>query len=65
VAEEAEVVVILKTRQERWQDLLDATQAMHPYKVPELLSVAVTNGIERYLDWVTSETIGPEHEEMQ
>jgi periplasmic divalent cation tolerance protein len=56
VTEEAEAVVLLKTRRERWGDLLDATRTLHPYKVPELLALPVGDGLPAYLDWVTSET---------
>lgn len=57
ITETTEAVVLLKTSQERWQDLVDATNELHPYKVPELLSVPVEAGLERYLAWVSSETI--------
>ena len=29
---------------------------LHPYKVPELLAIPVTGGLERYLGWINSET---------
>ena len=57
IADEQEVVVLLKTRRERWKDLQDAVRTLHPYKVPELLALAVSDGIPEYLDWVASETI--------
>ena len=65
VADATEVVVLLKTRQERWKDLVEAAGSMHPYKVPELLGLPVTNGLERYLEWVTSETIERGHQDSQ
>ena len=57
IADEQEVVVLLKTRRERWKDLQVAVRTLHPYKVPELLALAVSDGIPAYLDWVASETI--------
>jgi periplasmic divalent cation tolerance protein len=33
-----------------------AFQELHPYKVPELLAVPVTGGLDRYLGWINSET---------
>lgn len=56
VAEEAEVVVLLKTTKARWDALQAAVEAQHPYEVPELLALPVVAGLERYLDWVASET---------
>ena len=56
ITETSEAVVLLKTRLERWQDLETATRSLHPYKVPELVAVPVAAGLQRYLDWIGSET---------
>jgi periplasmic divalent cation tolerance protein len=56
VADEREAVVLLKTRSARLESLKDAFAELHPYKVPELLAVAVEAGLDRYLDWINSET---------
>ncbi len=56
VTEEEEVVVLLKTAKGRWDALRTAVEAQHPYEVPELLALPVTAGLERYLDWLSSET---------
>ncbi|MBI4501613.1 MAG: divalent-cation tolerance protein CutA [Gemmatimonadetes bacterium] len=56
VTEALEAVVLLKTRQERWEDLLEATRTLHPYKVPEVLGVPVARGLDRYLQWIATET---------
>jgi periplasmic divalent cation tolerance protein len=62
ITEAVESVVLLKTRRDRWQDLMNATGALHPYKVPELLGVPVNCGLDRYLRWIADETVAPEHE---
>ena len=56
VVEETEVVVLMKTRRDRWADLHRAVTARHPYDVPELLALPVDSGLQAYLDWVTTET---------
>lgn len=56
VTEEAEVLVILKTRAERWEALRAALIAEHPHDVPEVLAIPVAAGHEPYLAWVASET---------
>lgn len=63
IADEQEAVVLLKTRREKWAELLRAAREIHPYKVPELLALAVTDGLPAYLDWVASETITQEPEQ--
>ena len=55
VTAEDEVVVLLKTRKERWPALKAAVEAHHPYEVPELLAIPVVDGLQPYLDWVASE----------
>jgi periplasmic divalent cation tolerance protein len=56
VADEAEVVVLLKTRRARLPALEEAFAALHPYAVPELLALDVAHGLERYLGWIGAET---------
>ncbi|HLB35787.1 MAG TPA: divalent-cation tolerance protein CutA [Gemmatimonadales bacterium] len=56
VTAEAEVVVLLKTPRACWDALKAAVEAHHPYEVPELLALPVVAGLDRYLDWVNSET---------
>ena len=56
VADEQEVVVLLKTRSARLETLKLAFEELHPYKVPELLSLPVTAGNAKYLEWINGET---------
>ncbi len=56
VADESEVVVLLKTRRDRLAAIEGAFAELHPYKVPELLAIPVTGGLERYLGWINDET---------
>ncbi len=58
VAEEREVVVILKTTQARWAALAAALPALHPYEVPELIALPVAGGHGPYLEWLRHETSG-------
>ncbi len=56
VADESEVVVLLKTRSAILHALEKAFEELHPYKVPELLALSVTSGLERYVSWINDET---------
>ena len=55
VTEAPEVVVLLKTVAARWTALKASVEQLHPYRVPELLALPVTDGLERYLTWLASE----------
>lgn len=56
IAEEQEIVVLLKTRSARLETLRAAFAELHPYKVPELLALPVEAGLEKYLEWINGET---------
>ena len=56
IADETEVVVLLKTRSARIESLEMAFAELHPYKVPELLALPVTAGNAKYLEWINGET---------
>ncbi len=56
IADEQEVVVLLKTRAARLELLKAAFEELHPYKVPELLALPVSAGLPKYLEWINGET---------
>ena len=55
ITEEAEVVVLLKTDQSKWEALCAAVRERHPYEVPELIALPVARGLDGYLSWLASE----------
>jgi periplasmic divalent cation tolerance protein len=52
----SEVLLILKTVEERVAALRERAVGLHPYDVPELLVLDVQQGHEPYLEWVRSES---------
>lgn len=56
LADEPEVVILLKTRSAVLHALEKAFEELHPYKVPELLALPATSGLEKYVAWINSET---------
>ena len=52
----AEVLVILKTVESRVKALRERAVDLHPYQVPELLVLEVSDGHDPYLEWVRSES---------
>jgi periplasmic divalent cation tolerance protein len=51
-----EVLVILKTTDERATELTRRIVALHPYEVPEVVVIEAVGGHAPYLDWVRDET---------
>jgi periplasmic divalent cation tolerance protein len=56
IADEREVLLLLKTRSARLEPLQEAFKELHPYKVPELLALSVDTGLEKYIEWINGET---------
>jgi periplasmic divalent cation tolerance protein len=52
VCDEAEVLLVLKSRPEAFERLRARVKALHPYEVPEVIELPVTAGDPPYLDWV-------------
>jgi len=55
VQREAEVLVIVKTTDQRVEDLRARVVELHPYQVPEVLVLPVLAGHAPYLEWVRGE----------
>ncbi len=54
--DEAEVLLVVKTRADRVSGLAERLRALHPYDVPELVALPVEQGLEAYLAWVRRES---------
>jgi periplasmic divalent cation tolerance protein len=52
VADEREVVAILKTRKQDWPALLARLHELHPFEIPECVAVKITAGAPKYLAWL-------------
>ena len=56
VTEERECILVIKTRAELFGALEKSLKALHPYKVPELVTLAIDQGSADYLEWLDKET---------
>ena len=54
VEEAEEVLLLIKTSQERLQELEAALRVLHSYAVPEFLVLPVMAGSAGYLEWLLS-----------
>lgn len=55
----SECLLIIKTRAEQLSRLEQRIAELHPYDVPEFVTVAVEGGSEAYLRWLVEETRPP------
>lgn len=51
-----EVLLIIKTRREHYEQIESRIKSMHPYELPEIISVPIENGLKAYLDWIDNST---------
>lgn len=56
VLSDEEALLMAKTTAEKYPDLQRYVIDHHPYEIPELLSLAVDEGLPDYLAWVKVET---------
>jgi periplasmic divalent cation tolerance protein len=52
VTQGSEVLMVMKTRQDKLVDLENALVAIHPYKFPEFIALPIIYGNSKYLQWV-------------
>lgn len=58
VEEDAEALLVIKTRSDRFQALENILRELHPYEVFELVAAAVAYGSKPYLDWLDESLAG-------
>lgn len=56
VAEEQEVLMILKSHARLFNELSSKIKELHSYSVPEIIALPITEGLPEYLQWVRNET---------
>lgn len=54
-----EVLMVVKTAQERLSELIESLVSLHPYELPEVIALPVTEGHHPYLEWIATETAAP------
>jgi periplasmic divalent cation tolerance protein len=62
VADEPEVVAIMKTRKQDWPALLARLHELHPFEIPECVAVRIAAGAPKYLAWL-DEALAPPPED--
>lgn len=55
IEEGQEHQVFLKSKASLWGQLENEIRELHPFEVPEILSIPIQNGFQPYLDWISSE----------
>ena len=52
VEHDEELLLLIKTSDAVWSLLEERILALHPYELPEVISVRIQDGHSHYLDWI-------------
>jgi periplasmic divalent cation tolerance protein len=52
IERDAEHLLVIKTRRDRFDPLREAIVGLHPYEVPEVVALPIDAGHEPYLAWL-------------
>lgn len=50
-----EIPLFIKTLSQHYTEVEQTIKAMHPYELPEIIAVPVTNCLPKYLQWMIDE----------
>ncbi len=53
----SEIPLLIKTRADIYPEVEAAIKSMHPYQLPEIISLPVARGCSDYLGWISAETV--------
>ncbi len=56
VCNDAEFVLLIKTRTERYPRLEKTIVERHPYELPEVIALPIESGLAGYLGWIDEQT---------
>lgn len=56
IEQESEVLLLIKTRAELYEAIETLVTKLHPYEVPELVTVPIVAGLSAYFSWINEVT---------
>jgi periplasmic divalent cation tolerance protein len=56
VEQAAECLLIIKTAHSRFDTLRERIKSLHPYDVPEIIAMPISQGDAQYLKWISENT---------
>ena len=57
ICRDEERLLIIKTRKALFEILCRAVVSLHPYEVPEIISLPIEEGHRPYIDWIGENTL--------
>ena len=58
IEEEGEIAILVKTRAELVDRVIERVKELHSYEVPDIISLPIEKGYPAYLQWIEESTKG-------
>ena len=58
ICRDQELILLIKSRESLFEKLEKLIISLHPYDVPEIVSVEISEGNQAYLEWISGVTSG-------
>lgn len=56
IEKDEEYLLIIKTKQSLFEQVKEKIKILHPYEVPEIISIEIKDGNSNYLEWIKNNT---------
>ena len=57
IVKDEEYLMLIKTKQSLFEQVKEKITLLHPYEVPEIISIVINNGNNNYLEWIKNNTL--------
>lgn len=57
IVKDEELLLVIKTKKELFDDVKNKILSLHSYDVPEIISIDIKEGSRPYLDWINENTM--------
>lgn len=57
IVKDEEYLMLIKTKQALFEQVKEKITLLHPYEVPEIISIVINNGNNNYLEWIINNTL--------
>lgn len=51
-----EILLLIKSRKDLFDEIKSAIISLHPYELPEIISIPIIDGLDPYLKWIDENT---------
>jgi periplasmic divalent cation tolerance protein len=58
ICEDSEIAVLVKSKTSLFDKITTVIKGAHPYEVPEIIQIPITDGLPEYLSWIDDCTKG-------